>query len=41
MLRINKKKTSPICNIVFKILGNRGHPSMVGLTAIEIFNSKG
>jgi hypothetical protein len=40
LIKIGKKKYQ-ITSILFKILSNNGHSSLVGLTSIQIFNSYG
>lgn len=37
LIKINKKKNQ-VTSILFKILSNNGHSSLVGLTSIQIFN---
>lgn len=41
LIKIVKKKNNPTTNIKIKILSNNGHPSMVGLQSIQMFDSLG
>lgn len=40
LIKVGRKKNQPI-SISLKIISNNGHKSLVGLTAIQIFNLSG